>query len=81
MKLLTDDGARIAVVSICLMACCSSLLGVIMGWWLRGYQVRQLRWKVAYLQGELRRCWAGKVKKMPRKRIVEGRDGGENGGE
>ncbi len=66
MGLLTDDGARVAVVAICLMAGCSSLLGVLLGWYLRGFEIKRLRWKVAYLQGELRKCWAGKARKTGR---------------
>lgn len=61
MKLLTDEGARVAVVAICMMAVCSGLLGVILGWWLRGREVERLRLKVEYLRLELTKAWASKA--------------------
>jgi hypothetical protein len=72
VRLLTDDGARVAVVAIALMAGCSALLGVLLGWYLRGFEVKRLRWKVAYLQGELRKCWSKKVYRVGKRGITGG---------
>lgn len=53
---------RIFIAGITLLAVCSSLLGVLVGWWLRGREVKELQAEVNYLQGELRKCWAKKTR-------------------
>lgn len=51
-------GVRIFVAGLVLLAVCSSLLGVLTGWWLRGREVKELQAKVSYLRGELTKAWA-----------------------
>lgn len=41
---------RIFIAGITLLAVCSSLLGVLVGWWLRGREVKELQAKVDWLR-------------------------------
>jgi hypothetical protein len=50
-----DTPVRIFIAGITLLAVCSSLLGVLTGWWLRGREVQVLRDGVRYFKGELNR--------------------------
>lgn len=51
-------GVRIFIAGITLLAVCSSLLGVLLGWWLRGREVKELAEKLTEVRAELTRCWA-----------------------
>lgn len=79
-----EAGVRVALAGITLLAVCSSLLGVLLGWKLRGEEIRRLKNKIAYLQEELRHAWARKASvKIEGSRIDEAlrrNDGPDMGG-
>lgn len=55
---------RILIAGLVLLGLCSGLLGVVLGWWLRGEEVRRLKNKVSYLQEQLREAWSKKATRM-----------------
>lgn len=52
------DILRGAIVGLVVLVVCSSLLGVMLGWWLRGQEVRRLQGKLQYTRDQLTRAWA-----------------------
>lgn len=49
-----ETGVRIFAAGIALLACCSGLLGVCLGWWLRGREVQELRTKLEHVREDLK---------------------------
>lgn len=55
--MMVGDDLRILIAGLTLMSCCSALLGVLLGWKLRGREASRLVWKIGYLQEQLREAW------------------------
>jgi hypothetical protein len=50
----SELGTRIFIAGITLLAVCSSLIGVITGWWLRGREVRELKTKLEHIREDFK---------------------------
>lgn len=59
-----DIKLRIAVAGLVLLGISSSLLGVLVGWALRGREVRELETKIEVLRESLAKAWGKKVTRI-----------------